>query len=585
MVLLQSNVGGSGRAAAAALAGLCASDQGRTIAAALSGKQLAEAAPRLLLAADVQDPVASTNAATVVAQLLHRGGAPAALNAARSGGLLKACALLGRNLPTQAHIAAIDLIVMMCNALGSGGGQLSNDEMQAIQSIVKFGLHRSWEQGDNGRPIFARAAAACAVLSVDPRRGRVISGATPLLLAALRHPVIISSHQQQQQVVGGWNPRKVMLDILLCVGRLCQDDEAALLAVGNGALPALFGLLGHTEQNVVGFALQALHALSTPGRRSRSAVIATGGRCLASDNTSQIPHTSRTKHDCGHQRVEKSCGCWITVGSRVWCFRSCEYVPFLFFYSVSLHSSLNRHTHTHFLTHTQTHTKTDARALTDALYSIISRASPRNASSSSSSSLGATPPPPKRQHSGEIVDGATQVLAHMCVADDGVWSYIRTKKYIEAAASLLRDKLTQVQACSTLVGMCSDDEELLERLIHSTSWSFVLRLLSPSSSIQAQHTALQLVLVASNREKLRSSILAAIDVNTLLALLTCNEDVARVAALATFNNLCDVKSGGEYGAESWLRDTNSSHFDNFTLFWKSRSETPTNELWVWSPIR
>mgnify|MGYP001395153580 FL=1 len=276
LVLLQSNVGGSGRAAAAALAGLCASDQGRTIAAALSGKQLAEAAPRLLLAADVQDPVASTNAATVVAQLLHRGGAPAALNAARNGGLVKACALLSRNLPTQAHIAAIDLIVMMCNALGSGGGQLSADEMQALQSIVKFGLHRSWEQGDNGRPIFARAAAACAVLSVDPRRGRVISGATPLLLAALRHPVIISSHQQQQQVVGGWNPRKVMLDILLCVGRLCQDDEAALLAVGNGALPALFGLLGHTEQNVVGFALQALHALSTPGRRSRSAVIATG---------------------------------------------------------------------------------------------------------------------------------------------------------------------------------------------------------------------------------------------------------------------------------------------------------------------
>jgi len=142
------------------------------------------------------------------------------------------------------------------------------------------------------------------------------------------------------------------------------------------------------------------------------------------------------------------------------------------------------------------------------------------------------------------VDGATQVLAHMCVVDDGVWSYIRTKKYIEAAASLLRDKLTQVQACSTLVGMCSDDEELLERLIHSTSWSFVLRLLSPSSSIQAQHTALQLVLVASNREKLRASILAAIDVSTLLALLTCNEDVARTAALATFNNLCDAKSGG-----------------------------------------
>ena len=136
-----------------------------------------------------------------------------------------------------------------------------------------------------------------------------------------------------------------------------------------------------------------------------------------------------------------------------------------------------------------------------------------------------------------------------------MWSYIRTKKYIEAAASLLRDKLTQVQACSTLVGMCSDDEELLERLIHSTSWSFVLRLLSPSSSIQAQHTALQLVLVASNREKLRSSILAAIDVNTLLALLTCNEDVARVAALATFNNLCDVKSGGGI----WRRVVASGH--------------------------
>ena len=56
--------------------------------------------------------------------------------------------------------------------------------------------------------------------------------------------------------------------------------------------------------------------------------------------------------------------------------------------------------------------------------------------------------------------------------------------------------------------------------------------------------ALQLVLVASTRPKLRPAILVSIDIGTLLALLTCNEDVARVAALSTFCNLCDSSGGG-----------------------------------------
>jgi len=508
LMLLKSS--DSGRAAAAALAGLCGADQGRTIAAALSASELAEAAPKLLLAADDPDPAAASNAAVVVAQLLHRGGAQASATAARSGGLNRAVALLNRRLTVGAHIAAIDMIVMMCTSLGDQS-PIGAEEHAAIRAVVQYGLRRSWEQGDVARTVFARAVAACAVLSNDIRRAQLVVEGIPVLFAVLKHPQIVSAKPARSAAATGWKPQKVMHDTLQCLGRLCRFDEGALAAITNGVLPLLFGLLEHQDQTCVANALYALLALSTPGRRARGALIATGvDGVLRLTRLLQSPIVPPQSVSCILEVLKNVGGVSGQVGSN--------------------DSGVGA--------------LAGARALTDTLCTIIvgSRAgdgspvSPRNRPQKLS--------PPSRSYSPQQVVAATQILSRMCAADGSVWAYIRTQNYIEAAAALLKEKSTQLQACAALVGMCSDDEALLERLVRSESWNIVLRLLAPSAGVQAQHTALQLVLVASTRPKLRPAILVSIDIGTLLALLTCNEDVARVAALSTFCNLCDSSGGG-----------------------------------------